>query len=70
MSKNYQVTIGYTAVISIDIKADDETLAKKQALEIFKKARDKMIGVSHISLNDDSYNAYGILNMDETWNKL
>ena len=34
---NYQITIGYKAVICVDVKADSEEEGKKKALEIFVK---------------------------------
>ena len=65
---NYQVTIGYKACISIDIKAESEDQAKKKAVEIMKKQRDKMFTKTGFDLQDDSFKADGVLNMDETWN--
>jgi hypothetical protein len=65
---NYQVTIGYKAVISISIKAVDEDDAKEQAVEIMKKQRDKMFKRQDFELQDDSFAAHGVLDMDETWN--
>lgn len=70
MKKNYQVTIGYRAVISIHVKAEDEKTAKEQALKIMKQKRDKMFDQKTIFLQDDRYGADGILNMDETWDML
>lgn len=64
---NYQVTIGYKAVISIDVKADSEDEAKKKAIKIMEKSRDKMVS-STVQINDDNFKADGCLNMDETWN--
>jgi hypothetical protein len=62
---NYSVTIGYKAVIQIDIKADNEEDAKKQALEYFNQYR--FFG-NKSTINDDNYKVEGILNMDATWN--
>lgn len=63
----FQITIGYRAVILVTIKADNEDEAKKKALEEFEKYRhfgDKC------DIQDDSFNAYGCLNMDKTWNAI
>lgn len=64
---NYQITIGYKAVLTIDTKADNEEEAKKKALEEFEKYRH--FG-NKINIQDDSFNAYGILDMDKTWNAI
>jgi hypothetical protein len=66
----YQVMIGYKAVITIDVKSDSEEEAKRRSIEIFKTQKDKMYRGRDINLEDDSFNAYGIVNMDETWNLL
>jgi len=65
---NYQVTIGYKAVININLKAKDEKEAKELAVELMGKQRDKMFNISSFELQDDNFKADGILNMDETWN--
>lgn len=70
MKTNYQITIGYKAVICVDVKASDEKEAKEKALEMFKKSRDKSFSTNSIHIQDDTFNTHGILNMDETWNKL
>lgn len=70
MKTNFQITIGYKAVVCVDVKASDEKEAKEKALELFKKQRDKMMFTSQIQLQDDTFNTHGILNMDETWNQL
>lgn len=67
---NYQVTIGYKSVICIDVKADSEDEAKEKAIEIMKKERDKMFNRQNVNLQDDSFKADGVLNVDETWNML
>lgn len=68
--KNFQVIIGYKSVICIDVKAENEDEAKKKALEIMGKQRDKMFTNPNVMLQDDNYKADGVLNMDETWNML
>lgn len=67
---NYRVTIGYKAIISIDVKAEDEEAAKLKAIELFKKQKDKPYKRQDMYLQDDSFNACGIENVDETWNML
>ena len=68
---NYQVTIGYKAVINIDVKSDSEEAARKEALEIFRdKERKKWYNTKNVNLQDDSFADYGVLDMDETWNQL
>jgi len=62
---NYQVTIGYKAVVSVNVKASNEDEAKKIALEEFEKYRH--FG-SKCDIQNDTYDAYGILDMDKTWN--
>lgn len=64
---NYQVTFGYKAVLTVSVKADNETDAKKQAEQIMKNGirLDK-----RINLEDNSYSSDGILNLDKTWNAL
>lgn len=64
--KNYQITIGYRAVIQIDVKAETEAEAKKKALDKFAKQRDK-IGCKDVHLADDNYKADGIVDQDATW---
>lgn len=69
-TKNFQVTIGYKSVVCIDVKAETEEEAKKKAIAIFGKEKDKMFVKQNVNLQDDNYKADGILNMDETWNML
>jgi hypothetical protein len=65
----YQITIGYKAVITVDINANDEAEAKKLALAEFT---DKFCrgGSNKINIQSDNYKVDGIINMDETWNIL
>lgn len=69
MKTHYQITVGYKAIIVIDVKAVTEEDAKDQAIKILEANRDKMFKSGDINLQDDNYKADGILNMDETWNK-
>ena len=69
--KNFQVTIGYKAVINVDVKATTEEEAKKKALQVFKdKEHQKWFNRKDINLQDDTFGTQGVLNMDETWNML
>lgn len=65
--KNYQITIGYKAVITVNLKAENEADAKEKALEKFADAKDKIFKRG-IELEDDNYKADGCLDMDATWN--
>lgn len=64
---NYQVTIGYKAVICVNVKAESEEEAKLLAIDKFEFNRERMYG-KNIDLQDDCYRADGVLNMDATWN--
>lgn len=68
MKTEYQITIGYRAVINVSVKAETEAEAKSKGLEIFRNAKDKM--AARVDIQDDNFAAHGILNMDETWNQL
>jgi ribosomal protein L21 len=54
MKSNYQVTIGYKAVITVDITAGSEEEAKKKAIEIMKAQRDKMYKKHGFDLQGDT----------------
>jgi len=64
---NYSVTIGYRAVITVSAKAENEAEAKKLAVEIFKKQRDR-IKNHNVTIEDDNFKADGCVDMDATWN--
>lgn len=66
---NYEVTIGYKAVISINVKAESEEDAKVMAVDIMRQRRDKMPNYKCF-IQDDNFEADGIINMDATWNQL
>lgn len=59
----FQVTIGYKAVVNFTVKADDAEAAKKMILD---KVREK--GIYDGELQDETYSAAGILNLDDSWN--
>lgn len=60
----FQVTVGYKAVVCFTVKAENEDEAKKIALDIVKN--DGIYTKSE--LQDETYSADGILNLDKTWN--
>lgn len=64
---NYQITIGYKAVINVSVKAENEKDAKEIAINLFKEQKDKMFRRG-VELSDDNFKADGVLDMDATWN--
>lgn len=66
--KEYQITIGYKAVVCLTVFANDEIGAKETGLKHFIEQKNKMYNKSQLDLQDDSFKIDGILNMDETWN--
>lgn len=66
MKKNYQITIGYRAVISVNVKAENEAEAKKLGIEKFKGVKDKIFK-KDVELQDDNFKADGCIDMDATW---
>lgn len=64
---NYQVIIGYRAVILIDVKAENEKEAKEKAVKMLEERKDK-IYTRNIQLADDNFKANGVVDMDATWN--
>lgn len=66
---NYDVTIGYKAVICASIKAENEEQAKELALKEVEKFR-TISGKSKLSLQDDTFTVAGVLDMDQSWNLL
>jgi 2-methylaconitate cis-trans-isomerase PrpF len=65
----YQITIGYRAIVTITVKADDEDAAKNIALKIMEKQKKKMISAK-VNIENDNYKCDGILDMDGTWNSI
>lgn len=65
---NFSVTIGYKAVITIDVKADSEDEAKEKALKIMNKQTLTLCRPSNIGIEVEDIAVGGILNMDVTWN--
>jgi len=63
---NFSITIGYKAILSFNIKASSKEEAEKKALEFFDKNREHKN--KKITIDNDSYQIDGILNMDNTWN--
>lgn len=70
--KEFRVTIGYRAVVNVDVKANSEDEAKDIALQQFNKEREKWYRGKNqkCSLADDTYGANGVIDMDSTWNAL
>jgi hypothetical protein len=64
---NYQITIGYKAVVTVSVKAKNEKDAKEIGLEYFKN--NKSFG-KKASIEDDTFKVDGTLDMDATWNQL
>lgn len=67
---NYRITIGYKAVISVEVQANSEDEAKLIALEEFKKRRDNKMYGKNIILEDDLFGVDGVVNQDKTWGML
>ena len=65
---NYQITIGYKAILTIDVKAENEKEAKEIAMDRMKTVLVKIGGTKGVALQDDNFKADGILDMDATWN--
>lgn len=65
----FQCTVGYKAVICVDVIAENEAEAKSMALKEISKMQDRAYK-GKVVLQDDNYKIDGILNMDETWNIL
>lgn len=66
---NYEVTIGYKAVITVSVKAENEGEAKQLALKKFETSKDKIVNKA-VFIQNDSYKAGGCLDMDATWNTI
>ena len=70
MSKtNYDLTVGYKAVLSIKVKAGTIDEAKKIGLDEMKKMQ-KRISSAKIVLQDDTFKIDGVVDMDASWNIL
>ena len=69
--ENYQVTIYYKAVITVDVKAESHEEAQAYALKEFKdKEREKWYNRRNINLQDDSFGVSGSVNTTESWEQL
>lgn len=62
---NYDVTIGYQAVFTVNIKADNEEEAKKLAAIQFDKLN---FGNKNIDLAHYNRDVTGVNNVDLSWN--
>lgn len=67
--KNYELTIGYRAVICASVKAENEEQAKELALKEIGKFRNGA-NKGKLTLEDDTVSVGGVLDMDLTWNIL
>ena len=69
--ENFEVTISYKAVITVNVKAENEEEARKLGLQKFiDSERKKWYPRQDINLQDDSYKVSGVLNMSESWDML
>ena len=67
----YKITIGYKAVISVDVKAKNEAEAKEKATKIFNDSvRTKPYKNKDVILEDDTFKVDGVVDMDRTWDIL
>tara|TARA_R110000772_G_scaffold96428_2_gene195090 strand:- start:341 stop:562 length:222 start_codon:yes stop_codon:yes gene_type:complete len=68
----YQVTFLYKAVLTIDVKAENEEKAISEALTRLKCVRGNVSNTKDVNIEDDSYNPLsdGVLNMTKTWDQL
>jgi|CXWL01.1.fsa_nt_gi hypothetical protein len=64
---NYQITIGYKAVITVDVKAENEFDARKIGLKEFKEQTRRAWKRKNITLHDDNFKVDGCVDMDATW---
>jgi len=69
MKTNYDVAIGYRAVITATIKAESEEQARELALKEFEKFRSNA-NKGNLQLSDDSFEIAGVLDLDKSWNIL
>jgi len=69
MKTNFDVTIGYRAVICATIKAESEEQARELALKEFEKFRSNA-SKGNLQLSDDSFEIAGVLDLDKSWNIL
>jgi len=65
---NYQITIGYKAVVSVEVKAENEKEAQQKAVAIFGKQKDKIFNKNGVKIQEDNFKADGCLDLDRTWN--
>jgi lipase chaperone LimK len=63
--KEYQVSIGYKAVIQVTVKSEDAEKAKLDALDYFRQY--EHFG-NKSEILDSNFGADGVVDMDATWN--
>ncbi len=66
--KNYQITIGYKAIIQVEVKAKNEESAKEKAIVQMDKIQSKINSSKNTELVEDNFKADGVLDLDNTWN--
>jgi hypothetical protein len=66
MKTNYEVTIHFQALLSVQIKANSEEEAKEKARNLVAS---KGIYAKNVSVQDNELKVAGALNMDDSWNK-
>ena len=66
---NYQITIGYKAVICADVRAENEEQAKEIALKQLQNFR-AGANKGKLNLQDDTYTVAGVLDMDASWGQI
>lgn len=61
----FQITIGYKAVVTFNIKADTAEQAKIAAMKKIDET-----GIYDGDIQDEIYDVDGVLDMDKTWNMI
>lgn len=69
MKTNYNITIGFKAVININVDAESVEAAKKVAEETFEREIKKAFQ-KKLNLEDSEYVVAGVLDMDASWNQI
>jgi hypothetical protein len=69
MKTNYQVTIGYRAIVTVDLATETEDEANKIAYDLFDKATGKMVD-RKIQIIQEKIEVAGIVNMDKTFHSI
>lgn len=67
VKKEFQVTFGYRAVITVNVTVENEEQAKTIALAQFNDDF-RLPGAKNIDIQDDEISVAGVVNMSESWN--